>query len=402
MKILIWNYNIPIKNSGGPSGYLYNIKQYIDNEDPQYKQQIVFLSDLITFNPSKQSSSLFKKLYVYLTHDIQQIIKWYLPSQLDIQTNTIDLNLFDIIHFHSTQSLNEAYNLLKEKHFHGKIVLTSHSPQPATEEMINGFSLLGRCLKKIYISKLFKKEITIWEKADYIMFPVKNALEPYTKYSIFYNFYSSFKEKFIYCPTGILNLNKNEKVDPNIIKEKIGIPKDSFLISYIGRHNKIKGFDVLKDLGKQILIKDTQNKIFFAIGGQEYPIKRLNHPHWKELGWINYSNDLIAASDLFILPNKETYFDLIALEVLRTGTPILMTETGGNKYFKSIIKSQFKYGIFFFKPNITSIEEISSIIKDLQDPSFMMKCRYNNKMLFDTHFEMGKFMNRYTSLINTL
>lgn len=79
-----------------------------------------------------------------------------------------------------------------------------------------------------------------------------------------------------------------------------------------------------------------------------------------------------------------------------------MTETGGNKYFKSIIKSQFKYGIFFFKPNITSIEEISSIIKDLQDPSFMMKCRYNNKMLFDTHFEMGKFMNRYTSLINTL
>lgn len=400
MKILIWNYNIPIKNTGGPSGYLFNIKTYIENIAPQYKQQIIFLSDLITFTPVQQSPSFFKKIYSYFTHDIQQIIKWYSPPKLDLKANTIDYNQFNVIHFHSTQSLNEAYDLLKEKNFHGKIVLTSHSPQPATEEMINGFSLLGKCLKKIYLWKLFKKEIAIWEKADYIMFPVKNALEPYTKHNVFYNFYSSFKEKFIYCPTGILK--KDEKPNKNVIKEKIGIPKDSFLISYIGRHNKIKGFDVLKDLGKQILTSDSQNRIYFVIGGQETPIKGLNHSHWKELGWINYSNDLIAASDLFILPNKETYFDLIALEVLRTGTPILMTETGGNKYFKNIIKSQLKYGIFFFKPNITPIEEINSIIKDLQDSSFIMECRHNNKILFNTHFEMGQFMNRYISLINTL
>ena len=28
-KILIWNKNLPLKNAGGPAGYLYNIHSYL-------------------------------------------------------------------------------------------------------------------------------------------------------------------------------------------------------------------------------------------------------------------------------------------------------------------------------------------------------------------------------------
>ena len=52
-KILIWDYNIIIKNSGGPAGYLYNIKEYLLNNPNKY-QNIYFLSDLI----NKQKNSI--------------------------------------------------------------------------------------------------------------------------------------------------------------------------------------------------------------------------------------------------------------------------------------------------------------------------------------------------------
>ena len=44
MKILIWDKGLPLKNAGGPSGYLWNIKQFLQqNKD----EEIVFYSDLI-------------------------------------------------------------------------------------------------------------------------------------------------------------------------------------------------------------------------------------------------------------------------------------------------------------------------------------------------------------------
>ena len=43
--------------------------------------------------------------------------------------------------------------------------------------------------------------------------------------------------------------------------------------------------------------------------------------------WTNDPHSLINASDMFILPNKETYFDLIMLEVLSMGKIVLATNT---------------------------------------------------------------------------
>lgn len=398
MRILIWDYHIPIKNVGGPSGYLYNIQKYI-RERRVYSDNIEFLSDLLPTSPvnSVVSFNFFQKFYSYLLHDILQVMKWYRPVVPNL-TEMIDLNKYDIIHFHSSYSLNEAYQFLKQ--YKGKIILTSHSPQPATEEMINGFTMFGKSLKKLYLSTLFNREIDIWDKADYIMFPVYYALEPYTKYRAFREYYQSHKQKFIYCPTGILE--RKDYLNKEVVRQRIGIPQDSFLISYIGRHNKVKGFDVLKKIGRHILNSDIHQSVYIAVGGQESPIKGIRHPRWRELGWIDYGNDLIAASDLFILPNRETYFDLIALEVLRTGTPVLMTETGGNKYFKEYVVSQNCSGIFFFFLQDINIKNIDSIIQNLQDESIARKCRESNRQLFENEFEMSKFLERYICMLESL
>lgn len=62
----------------------------------------------------------------------------------------------------------------------------------------------------------------------------------------------------------------------------------------------------------------------------------LKDSRWKEVGWTNDSQSIIAASDVFVLPNRETYFDIIMLEVLSCGKIVIASRTGGNKYFEKI------------------------------------------------------------------
>ena len=56
---------------------------------------------------------------------------------------------------------------------------------------------------------------------------------------------------------------------------------------------------------------NKNNKTKFLIAWKEYPIKWLNNDRWIEIWWTDKPYEIIKASDIFILPNKETYFDLI-------------------------------------------------------------------------------------------
>ena len=136
------------------------------------------------------------------------------------------------------------------------------------------------------------------------------------------------KKKHRYMPTGIVGCKA--KVNREDFRKKYGIPDNAFVISYAGRHNEIKGYADLKKLGEKLL---ADKNVYFLIAGKEEPMTGLKNDHWIEVGWTNDPHSLIAASDVFVLPNHETYFDLILLEVLSLGVPVVMSRTGGNKYF---------------------------------------------------------------------
>ena len=55
---------------------------------------------------------------------------------------------------------------------------------------------------------------------------------------------------------------------------------------------------------------------------------------WIEVGWTDEPHSLTNASDCLVVPNRQTYFDLVILEGLSLGIPIVTSMTGGNKYFK--------------------------------------------------------------------
>lgn len=399
-RILIWDLHINIKNSGGPAGYLYNWKEYLKTTN-KYKN-IHFLKDILGVkNITDTLHARYKKII-----DIVSIIdifklwpcinfyrkykKWRKNTSIyDIQS--IDLNQFDVIHFHVSFHLTNAIPLLKN--YKGKIVLTTHCPEPFSEEACAGIPY--QFLRNYFKKKIERIELDSWERSDFMMFPVEHAIEPYCNSVKHKEYLISNKNKLIYCPTSIFNTpiaNTN-----NIIKEKFNLPDNAFVITYIGRHSIIKGYDQLVNLGKLIL--DKYPNVYFVIAGYCFPNQGLNHPHWIELGWINYGAQLILNSDLFVLPNKETYFDIIALEVLRSGTPMMMSDTGGNKFFKTLKGNDglrfFKYGDL--NQQVLIIEEL--LKKTNEDYNRMRKA---NVDLFNSYFTMESFFYRYNILISQL
>lgn len=64
-KILIWDINFVLKPQGGPSGYLYNIKNEV--EKLSKNRNIYFLRDLITQNEqipfSKEKNRSYKVVF---------------------------------------------------------------------------------------------------------------------------------------------------------------------------------------------------------------------------------------------------------------------------------------------------------------------------------------------------
>ena len=398
-KVLVWDLYYVLKNSGGPAGYLYNIREYL-SKNPSQKVEIHFLKDLIGIpNVNNSMNSKHKKLmkFIYFV-DFLSIIGYYRLIRTwkfwNIKTKNseirgLNLNDFDVIHFHNSSDLYKAYDVLKS--YNGKIILTSHSPQPSSYEAVSHIKFKRSFVKTIFREILFKKELKAWNYANYIMFPVDAAIEPYYVENRIKEFKDTYPNKFIYCESAILE----KPISNPIPRKELGVDDSKVMVCYIGRHNEIKGYDQLKLFAERILAKNKN--IVFVIAGNEEPLKRLNHPNWIELGWINYSHRLISTSDIFILPNKETYFDLVTLEVMREGTPILMTKTGGNKYF-----SNYGDDFGFYLYNYGDIEEQENkfykMVEELLHENLNRKSIRIRK-LFEDKFTIEHYINRYSELI---
>lgn len=397
-KILIWN-DFFLEPVGGPSGYLYNLKQYIDKYN---LDNIDFLNNSeVRLETKKLKNKKFKKLRQVikivkgkffrtrkLKKHIEKLYKPYTGEYSFIKN-------YDIIHFHSTKDLNRAKYILKD--FQGKILLTSHCPKtPAEEEIEDNRKMEYKSFPKKLRKKLENYDKNAFEIADYLVFPCKEAQEPYEENINLKNILNEkfIKNKILYLPTGIpLKLiNKDDKFFFN----KNIKTSNKFIISYIGRHNKVKGYSMLKLFGYEILKR--YDDVIFVIGGEiNKDIPPIKHNNWIEFGWTKEGYEIIKNSDLFILPNQKTYFDLILLEVLSMGTPILLTNTGGNRYFKKYEDN----GLFYFDKDkldemIKKFDKIYKLWKDKK----LIEYGQKNSEIFNKDFTIDNFGKNYLSICN--
>lgn len=378
MKVLIyWDIN-QLKPTGGPSGYLYNLYNGLDAD-----------SNIFFLDSNKSKTSLLKriKLPQFIIRYLKDLAMRRRVKKILSQVNGSENNPllgYDIIHFHFTGDLYQCRHLLEK--FSGKVILTSHCPKAQhleiMEDMITKREL--RTHKKLY-KQLECVDEYAFKRADYLVFPCQWAEEPYLHTWDFYSKNSSgFDKKKRYIPTGIIGATINKTKED--IRNSCGIPSNAFVISYVGRHSQVKGYDTFLKLWEHF--KDNPN-IYFLVCGAPGDFVYPKSNRWIEIGWTNTPMDYVHASDLFVLPNKETYFDLVLLEVLSIGQLIICSKTGGNKYFERFDNS----GIFFYD-NLSHLFETTEMVLAMSDEE---KNRYQdlNKTIFEKHFTVKKFAKDY-------
>lgn len=382
-RVLIYFPERQLAPKGGPAGYLYNLKNGLDmvNHDGL---EISFYSNIpvgLEENHALRSHVPKRLMEIRRAYKYANYLKRSLP---------VDESLFsyDAIHFHKTEDMYLNRNILKQ--YSGKVILTSHTPCVSYQEIISRLNPKDYRIVKNKVDRLVEMDRYAFKRADYIFFPCEEAEEPY--YNTWKE-YASIREasKYRYIPTGIVACSS--KISRKDFRKKYNIPENAFVISYAGRHNEIKGYADLKKMGEKLL---EDRSIYFLIAGKEGPMYGFEDEHWIEVGWTSDPHSLITASDVFILPNHETYFDLILLEVLSLGIPIVMSETGGNKYFKRFEGK----GLLFY----TNLSEAKNKILELKAEDVVIRKRNGNilKSLFEKKFTVEKFAENYIKQLKTI
>ena len=392
MKILIWKEKEELKNQGGPSGYLYNLNSFFESNSINFIEYL---------EKDKVKRDFFRRMEKKITKTINFIflsklerkkrsLLWNQKRESIIDENY--LNKFDFIHFHETKQLYKNLEALKK--CNAKIVLTSHSPELFSMEELEYEIGIKNVEKDIeFIEKCKKYDYEAFKNADYIIFPCEEAMEPYTKDEKLKKILNTKRENIKFLLTGLNNkkIEKNEEY----FYQKYNIPKGSKVIAYIGRHNEIKGYDLLVKAGEKILEK-YKNVYFIIAGKDEGKIKKPNNERWIEIGWTKEGLNIMKNCDLFILPNRETYFDLVFLELLSQDTTILCSYTGGNKFFEKYRSNKI---VFFEKENVENlVEKFEKIFSDLEK----LKENGENFKIFKENFTIETFGKNYLKIFEEI
>lgn len=383
MKELIFFPKNKLKPKGGPSGYLFNLYQEVSYGN--YNNiDIQFLENSNTYTDNKALKNI-------IPNRIRDIRRFFSFMGLLHKKNTKpnNINEFDLIHFHSTEDLYLSRNWIND--YDGKVVLTSHSPCAYHKELISRLNPIDAKLFRKSLQKLEIIDEYAFQRADYIIFPCIEAEEPYFHT---WDKYQKIRDskKYLYVPTGIVGCKA--KKTKNEIRNQYGIPIDAFVVSYVGRHNEIKGYSDLKIIGEKLI--GSNDNIWFLIAGKEEPLTGINNKNWVEVGWTKDPHSIIAASDVFILPNRETYFDLILLEVMSLGKPVILSRTGGNKYFSRFDSK----GLMFY----STIDECVECVKRIQNfgQHNLEEIGNENRFIFEKYFTSKVFSINYINTVKKI
>lgn len=388
MKKYIFYSDKFLKRAGGPSTYLYNLKNGLKEYDS--KSKIIFLHDetekISESNVSKFKEKL-KNIIIKFPRIYERIYIIRKSKRNDVYKKLSSIKKDDIIMFHSSEDFSKAYDLIPSS---CTKILMSHSPEVLSLEITNFLKSKNekydfkRALEYFYN----KFDLFAFNNADIIVFPSKESMEPY--YQTCDQFSEIIKKKNVYfLETGTEELKYNYSKDE--YRKKIGIPKDAFVLCFVGRHNSVKGYDNFIEIAKEMLARyDNVYVTTAGVGNIETPkIER-----WIDMGWTDDPGSIINASDIFVLSNKRTYFDLILLEIISLGKPCIASNTGGN-----ITVSKYTDGIVLYDTISEAIEKIDYLYNNTE---ILKDYGNKNKKLYEQRYTVEKFIIRYIDFFDKI
>ena len=399
MKNVIYSSGSITLRSGGPAGYLANLKLGLDLSGQDHS--IVFCCsgvDLSEAGTSEVKKSTFRKK---ISSRIRGVLN---PHQSLKRTNrrfqklvtgetTLDQDFVHRIgpvktlHAHSAADACDLLNWRKKyPEFSGiRIIFTSHCPESLAIEINNSCNANGvpEKLSRSVTNLAREIEQKAFTESDIWIFPCEEALDPYVEtIPSFAKWKQDKKVRYLY--TGC----KRPAVRDNYPTHRMNGKK---VISFVGRHCEVKGYDLFVQVCRSIMLK-RDDIMVLAAGVVEDSIHPIDQ-NWIELGWYAWPGEILEQSDVFVLPNRRTFFDLVLLEALAQGAAIVTTNTGGNK----AVGKSCPDTISLCSPDAKALE--SEILMLLDDDELRSKRKVNAKNAYESHFTLAAFASRYINAV---
>ncbi len=375
--------------AGGPTGYLANLRMGLDRTDEADG------IDILIERTAKPSGYSHAAVGSHTIQELKNLIDYYKNIdgiKLDpLKSKKILSYNAQAIHAHTAIEAVRLINHRKE-YGGGAIFFTSHCPESSGKEVADVWR------DRAYPAELTNElesaarviEAIAFRYSDVWVFPSKEAMEPY--YLTVPQFYQWERDKDVrFIETGAMEIKSS--LSREEARSKWGLTGKR-VVAFIGRHNEVKGYDLLKSVGLSLLEK--HDDVVILVGGKLDGLPSVKHERWVEIGWYPHPADLLNACDLYVLPNRMTYFDLILLEALSVGVPILVSNTGGNK----TVHKTTNGAVELFEPN--DVAFLNAIEAVLWDDEKLLSMRSRSRKAYLEHYTPATFASNYRKLIGQI
>jgi len=222
-------------------------------------------------------------------------------------------------------------------------------------------------------------------------------------------YWNSETDKLIPIHYSIKNLTEGKLANKKLFCEKVGLPYDIPLLSYIGRFAIEKGADLLAEI-IQSLYKSSNNELaVFILGSGDQVIQKQIEDianqfpkHVRVFFGYNESlaHEVYAASDLLIMPSRVEPCGLNQLYALKYGTIPIVRNIGGLKDTVLDVKNKNGYGYVFASLQIQEIvQTIERALVTYKNTKHWKSVRQRTMKL---DYSWGKSAQKYVELYNQL
>ncbi len=275
----------------------------------------------------------------------------------------------DVVHVHDILYPSSFFATLIAKFYKKKVVITQHVPHVYYENKI-----INTIEKAVFYTMGL---LTLWASDTVIV--LNDAV---------YQWVKSYKDEVYFLPNGVdLKLFKPPtEQEKQSIRARYNIPRDEFVVLFVGRFVPKKGFDILYNA------KDPAYLLVFAGGGIIPESLKIDHLV-KIIGPLPQEElaTLYQASDVFILPSYGEGFPLSIQEAMATGLPIITSKQNNlSKLLDSPLISYVDRTETDIKAAIKTIQSDEKLRKDMSEYSLKIarenySWEKNNTKLVDVY-----------------
>lgn len=373
--------------AGGPTGYLAHLRAGLDQIEEATPVRILR-------RPKRPEDTLPPDAPSPTEQDLRSLIAWFAqPKGFVLEGERLARLLATqpaSVHAHTSPNALQIKQAFETEGIRTPVMLTSHCPESLGKETadlwrIRGFDPalcdeLERAVRGV--------EEMAFRKADIWVFPSREAMEPYGATIPGFQAWSQDKD-IRFVATGATSLHT--PLSKEAAKAKFGL-SGRRVLGYLGRHNEVKGYDLLCEAGTAIL--EEREDVAVLVAGKLDGLPPPKHPRWIELGWFDRPAELLVACDLFVLPNRMTYFDIALIEALSMGVPVLASATGGNISMHAMTGGALK---LFDGGSAAALKREATHLLD--DPSTAAELGRKARASYLEHFTPEVFARAYVELV---